>query len=110
REAQLFAVLAQPQRSAQVVNKLADRYASLGEDSQAMLNATAQLTQRAIERLQDTAAQGREKWFWLALPTVAIALILAVVFAVLIARPIRQLDQAIRRMGTADFSQAIAVN
>ena len=110
REAQLFAVLAQPQRSAQVVTKLADGYASLVEDSQAMLNATTQLTQRAIERLQETAAQGREKWFWLALATVAIALILAVVFAVLIARPIRQLDQAIRRMGTADFSQAIAVN
>ena len=28
----------------------------------------------------------------------------------LIARPIRQLDQAIRRMGTADFSQAVSVN
>jgi len=110
REAQLFATLSEPQRSAQVVTKLADGYASLVEDSQAMLNATTQLTQRAIERLQETAAQGREKWFWLALATVAIALILAVVFAVLIARPIRQLDQAIRRMGTADFSQAIAVN
>ncbi len=31
-------------------------------------------------------------------------------FAVLIARPIRQLDQAIRRMGTADFTHAIEVN
>jgi two-component system sensor histidine kinase GlrK len=31
------------------------------------------------------------------------------VFAVLIARPIRQLDQAIRQMGTADFTHAIRV-
>ena len=36
-----------------------------------------------------------------------IALALAILFAVLIARPIRQLDQAIRRMGTADFTHAI---
>ncbi len=35
-----------------------------------MLNATTQLTQRAIERLQETAAQGREKWLYLALATV----------------------------------------
>jgi two-component system sensor histidine kinase GlrK len=41
---------------------------------------------------------------------VAIALALALVFAVLIARPIRQLDLAIRRMGTADFTQAVEVN
>src|SRR5204862_7195698 len=37
-------------------------------------------------------------------------LALAILFAVLIARPIRQLDQAIRQMGTADFTHAIEVN
>jgi two-component system sensor histidine kinase GlrK len=35
---------------------------------------------------------------------------LAIFFAVLIARPIRQLDLAIRQMGTADFTHAIVVN
>ena len=37
---------------------------------------------------------------------IGIALALAILFAVLIARPIRQLDQAIRQMGTADFTHA----
>ncbi|MCC6198019.1 MAG: sensor histidine kinase [Burkholderiales bacterium] len=110
REDQLHALLVSRQRDPASVTRLAEGYASLVEDTQGMLNATAQLTQRAIERLQETAAQGREKWLWLALATAAIALALAVVFAVLIARPIRQLDQAIRRMGTADFTHAISVN
>jgi two-component system sensor histidine kinase GlrK len=110
REEQLFRLLRSPQRTPQVVTQLADGYATLVEGTQGMLNATSQLTQRAVEQLQETAARGREKWLWLALATVAIALALAVVFAVLIARPIRQLDQAIRRMGTADFTHAIAVN
>jgi len=110
REAQLFALLGSRDRAPATVTKLAEGYASLVEDTQGMLNATTQLTQRAIERLQETAAQGREKWLWLALASVAIALALAVTFAVLIARPIRQLDQAIRRMGTADFAHAIAVH
>jgi two-component system sensor histidine kinase GlrK len=110
REESLFALLSSDQRTPAAVSALADGYAALVEGTQAMQNATAQLTQRAIERLQETASQGREKWFWLALATVVIALVLAVVFAVLIARPIRQLDQAIRLMGTADFRHAIAVN
>src|SRR5205823_5327875 len=38
------------------------------------------------------------------------ALALAILFAQLIARPIRQLDQAIRQMGTADFTHRIEVN
>ncbi|MEO6564531.1 MAG: ATP-binding protein [Casimicrobiaceae bacterium] len=110
REAVLFEKLGTPQRSATAVRELADGYAALVEQTQSMLSATSQLTQRAIERLQDTAAQGREKWLYLALATIGIALALAIVFAVLIARPIRQLDQAIRQMGTADFAHAIEVN
>jgi two-component system sensor histidine kinase GlrK len=75
-----------------------------------MLSATNRLTESAIERLQEIATQGRQKWLYLALATAAIALALAILFAVLIARPIRQLDQAIRRMGTADFGHRIEVN
>ena len=110
REAALFEKLRTPQRPASAVAELADGYGALVEQAQAMLSATNQLTQRAVERLQDTADKGREKWFYLALATIGIALALAIVFAVLIARPIRQLDQAIRQMGTADFAHAIEVN
>jgi two-component system sensor histidine kinase GlrK len=74
-----------------------------------MLGATNELTERAIERLHETAREGRQKWLYLVLATAGIALALAIVFAVLIARPIRQLDQAIRQMGTADFRHAIDV-
>jgi two-component system sensor histidine kinase GlrK len=110
RENRLYLLLSPSQRSPQIVTELADGYANLVENTQEILNATTQLTQRAIERLQETAAQGREKWLYLALATIAIALTLAIIFAVLIARPIRQLDQAIRQMGTADFTHAIEVN
>ena len=110
REASLYALLRESQRTPSSVTRLADGYAALVEETQGMLNATTQLTQGAIERLQETAARGREKWLWLALATVGIALALALVFAMLIARPIRQLDQAVRQMGTADFKHAIVVS
>src|SRR4029079_8840330 len=85
-------------------------HARLADRTQAMLAATNQLTESAIERLQEIATQGRQKWSYLALATAAIAIMLAILFAVLIARPIRQLDQEIRRMGTADFTHEIEVN
>jgi len=109
-ESRLHKLLTMPQRSAETQAQLADGYARLGDRTQAMLAATNQLTEKAIERLQDIATQGRQKWLYLALATAGIALALAILFAVLIARPIRQLDQAIRRMGTADFTHAIEVN
>jgi len=109
-ETRLHDLLVSTARTPDTVGNIADGYAQLVESAQGMLTATNQLTQRAIEQLQETADQGREKWIYLAFATAAIALALAIFFAVLIARPIRQLDLAIRRMGTADFTHAIEVN
>ena len=109
-ESRLQKMLTIPARSAETQTELADGYSRLADSAQAMLAASNQLTERAIERLQEIAKQGRQKWLYLALATAALALALAIVFAVLIARPIRQLDLAIRRMGTADFTHAIEVN
>ncbi len=109
-EVRLRGLLAMPQRSAETQAQLAEGYARLADGARTMLTATNRLTESAIERLQEIATQGRQKWLYLALATAAIALALAILFAVLIARPIRQLDQAIRRMGTADFGHRIEVN
>ncbi len=109
-ESRLHKLLVSPQRPAETQKELADGYAKLADSAQSLLGATNDLTERAIERLQEIASQGRQKWLYLTLATVGIALALAILFAVLIARPIRQLDQAIRQMGTADFTHAIEVN
>jgi len=108
-EKRLYGLLTSPQRSPEIARQVAEGYARLVDGAQGMLTATNQLTQRAIERLQETAAEGREKWRYVGVATIAIAIALALMFAVLIARPIRQLDHAIRQMGTADFKHAIDV-
>jgi two-component system sensor histidine kinase GlrK len=110
REAGLAEQLGKPSASREAAASLAEGFAELVDGAQSMLSASTQLTQRAIERLQDTATRARETWLWLALATAAIAVALAIFFAVLISRPIRQLDLAIRQMGTADFTHAIIVN
>ena len=109
-ETRLHKLLASPQRGVDVQTQLADGYARLADGAQATLAATNQVTERAIVRLDETASQGRQKWLYLAFATAGIAIVLALFFAVLIARPIRQLDLAIRQMGTADFTHAIEVN
>jgi two-component system, NtrC family, sensor histidine kinase GlrK len=109
RENRLFGRLRAPERTPQIANEVAAGYAQLVDGARSMFAATNQLTQRAIERLEETAAKGRQKWLYLGLATVGIAIALAIVFAVLIARPIRQLDLAIRQMGTADFTHAVRV-
>ncbi len=109
-EDRLYQSLNSPKRTPEITAQIVDGYAKLVDGTRAATAATSQLTQHAIERLQDTASRGREKWFYVGVATIGIAIALAIVFAVLIARPIRQLDQAIRQMGTADFTHAIRVS
>ena len=109
-ESRLNQLLRAPQKPADAHIQLAEGYSKLADGAQSLLGATNDLTERAIVQLQDIAEQGREKWRYLAFATAGIALALAILFAVLIARPIRQLDQAIRQMGTADFTHRIEVN
>ena len=109
RESRLHKLLIAPRRAPDTATELADGYAQLVDGAQAMLASSTQLTQHAIERLQQTATEGREKWLYVGLATVGIAIALAILFATLIARPIRQLDLAIRQMGSADFTHAITV-
>ena len=109
-ETRLFSLLKTPQRPSGAAKTLADGYATLAEDTQSMISATNRLTEHEIQRLQQMAAEGSKTWGYLALAAGLIAMLLAITFAVLIARPIRQLDQAIRQMGSADFTHAIEVN
>ena len=110
QENRLHQSLVAANRTSLIAEQIVDGYAKLVEGTRAATAATNLLTQHAIERLQETASRGREKWLYVGLATVAIAIALAIVFAVLIARPIRQLDLAIRQMGTADFTHAIRVS
>jgi len=110
QESRLYQNLTSPKRTPEIAEQIVDGYAKLVDGTREATTATNLLTQHAIERLQETASRGREKWLYVGLATVAIAIALAILFAVLIARPIRQLDLAIRQMGTADFTHAIRVS
>ena len=109
REARLQSLLAGPVRTPLATREMVEGYADLVNDTQSIIGGATQLTQRAIERLQQTAVQGRETWLWVGMASLVIAVALAILFSVLISRPVRQLDLAIRRMGTADFKHAIQV-
>lgn len=109
RETHLQALLMSGARTPQSTRELIEGYGDLVNDSQALIGASTQLTQRAIERLQQTALEGRQTWMYVGMASLGIAIALAILFAGLIARPVRQLDQAIRRLGTADFKHAIQV-
>ena len=64
---------------------------------------------REIERLRESAEESRMFLFALIVVAGAAALAFAIILARIIARPIAQLDDAIRRLGRAEFERPIEV-
>ena len=68
-EARLNQLLRISPRPQNAHTQLADGYSKLADGAQSLLGATNELTERAIVQLEDIAAQGRQKWRYLAFAT-----------------------------------------
>ncbi len=108
-EAIAYAALRDPQGGAGL-KRAVTAFARLDERAQGIIARGDRLIDREIEAMRETAARAQRITFWQMLALVPVALLLAVGFTVLIARPIRQIDAAIRRMGGGDFSAPVGVS
>ncbi len=88
----------------------AEEFVRLDGRAQGIIERGDRLIDREIEAMGETAARARSITLWQMLTLLPVALLLAAGFTVLIARPIRQIDAAIRRMGGGDFSAPIGVS
>jgi two-component system sensor histidine kinase GlrK len=109
REQKLFASLQKNPRDMGNTKSMALEYVLLSDLAQSLLAQSNLLIDREVNVLQQTASEAQRILLWQVLASVPIAVLLAVGFTILIARPIRQLDSAIRRLGTEQFSSAIEV-
>jgi len=80
-------------------------FAGLARDARKMLIDNRKLVEREVERLDANGARLQRGLVVQAMALVPGAMILSGIFTILITRPIRQMDKAIRRLGEGDFSK-----
>ena len=80
-------------------------FAGLARDARKMLIDNRKLVEREVERLDANGARLQRGLVVQAMALVPGAMILTGIFTILITRPIRQMDKAIRRLGEGDFSK-----
>jgi two-component system sensor histidine kinase GlrK len=82
-----------------------DEFVGLADDASKMLTDNRKLVELEVARLEANGAEVQRSLVVQAMALVPGALILAAIFTLLITRPIRQMDRAIRRLGDGDFSE-----
>lgn len=109
REAEMYRALRADPRPARA-RELAGRFGELADLSQSVLDEANQAIDREVELMRESARGERARAFWLALAALPLAGLAALAFTWLIARPVRQIDGAIRRLGDADFESPVSVS
>jgi two-component system sensor histidine kinase GlrK len=89
--------------------KLIEGYVDLSGLAKNVLNESNLLIDREVDRMRATAAETQRTLFIELAAAFPLGLAIAALFAFLIARPIRQLERAIRRLGAGDYDAALDV-
>jgi len=109
-EAEIFAALQDASARAPRLRKAVENFAELAGHARTITARSNALIDREVEALHATAAQARRITFWQLLALIPVVVFLVIGFAILIARPIRQIDAAIRRLGGGQFAAPVAVS
>lgn len=85
------------------------QFSALAEDAHMIQRESGELVTTGVETLQQAANQAQQLMAWQTLALIPAALALSALFIYLIARPVRQIDQSIRRLGSGEFTTPVVV-
>jgi two-component system sensor histidine kinase GlrK len=109
-ERQIFAALSNTRLKPAALQAQVSRFVELANHAQSIMAKSASLIDREVDAMRQTAAEARRIMVWQALALIPVMFFLVIGFTVLISRPIRQLDAAIRELGDGKFHTPVVVN
>ena len=108
-EAAIFAVLSKPGAKGERLKPALERFEDISEHAQIVVTRANAQIDREVEAMRATADQAQRITFWQLLALIPVVVFLVTGFSILITRPIRQVDAAIRRLGAGQFRVPVSV-
>ena len=109
KENDVHTALSDNPHDARAIKAALASFTELTQMAQHILADNQGLINRGVEQIQSRAEEVQRALVLQAIALVPIALLLGIFFTVLITRPIRQVDQAIRRLGDGKFDEPAVV-
>jgi two-component system sensor histidine kinase GlrK len=109
-EVAIFRQLAERGRETEPAPVEADRFAALAAQAERFLAQSQAAIHREVSAMRALAQETQRLLVLQAVALVPVALLLTAIFAALIARPVRQLDQAIRQLGNEELAAPLVIH
>jgi len=109
-EEEIYKALSDPSAQTPELAKTVQRFVDLAAEARIINMRSNALIEREVDEMRATAAQAQRITFWQLLALIPVVVFLVIGFSILIARPIRQIDEAIRRLGGGQFAVPVIVS
>jgi len=109
-EAEIYAVLSNPGAKPAQLREVIENFGELGAHARTITTRSSALIDREVEAMRETADRAQRLTYWQLLALVPVAIFLVIGFSLLIARPISQIDAAIRHLGRGQFAAPVSVS
>jgi two-component system, NtrC family, sensor histidine kinase GlrK len=109
REALAFEAIGSEAHGSDGLRAVLEDFPALNELARGVFQDSIRAVSREVEAMQLQAAEVRQELLWQASALIPAVLILAVVFTVLIVRPLRQINRSIHRLGSGRFDGEIHI-
>lgn len=110
RENEIFAALNNSAKGSAEQKAALVGFTPLNELASSIHNESRDLIFREVETMRQATAQAQKELFWQGAALVPLTLVVLVVFIPLLSKPVRQIDQAIHRLGAGDFEAEVQVS
>jgi len=109
-EEEIYKALSDPAAQTPELTTTVQRFVDLAAEARIINMRSNALIEREVDEMRATAAQAQRIMFWQLLALLPVVLFLVIGFSILIARPIRQIDEAIHRLGGGQFAVPVIVS
>ena len=110
RESEIFSALSGRSPAPELAKQLERDFSELSQRTQSLNTLASELIDQEVAALRASAIKSRNQVFWQLLAMIPSALLMIAGFTYLLARPIRDLDAAIHRLGEGKLSKRIHVS
>ena len=110
RENEIFSALTRGSPTPDLAKQLERDFSDLSQRTQSLNTLASQLIDQEVAALRASSVKSRNQVFWQLLAMIPSALLMIAGFTYLLARPIRDLDAAIHRLGEGKLAKRIHVS
>lgn len=110
QEQEIFDALSDPITPSPAVQAQVVRFVELSTLAQAIMSKSNHLIDREVEAMRENADRTQRIMVWQVFALVPVVIFLVIGFAVLISRPISQIEAAIRELGRGKFNVPVEVS